>query len=178
MRHLSLDYARADRPHPLGYGLLIVASVAVAALISYHATLTEDIAQARAALQKLEAPRRQSTREVQRQDKEIELRLQNAQMVLSQLGVPWDQLFRAFESVAEDDVGLLGISPDAAKKEIKLAAEAKNMEAMLAYHRKLAENPAFTDVSLATHNVAEQDPQQPVRFTVTATWVIASNAPR
>lgn len=175
MRQLSLDFARTARAHPLAYLLLVLASLAVAALFSYHGSVTDQIARTRTALEKTEAPPRQSARDSQRETKEMEQRLQNAQLVLGQLSVPWEKLFRALEAVMEDDVGLLGLNPDAAKKQIKLSAEAKNLEAMLSFHRKLAENPAFTDVSLAEHDVLQQDPQQPVRFGVTATWALSSD---
>jgi hypothetical protein len=176
MRRLSLDFARTARPHPAGYALLIASGIAVAVLFRYHASLTDQIVQARTEIEKTEAPKRRPTRDSERQNKEMEQRLQNAQQVLAQLSVPWDRLFRALEAVSEDDVALLGLSPDAAKKQIKLTAEAKNLESMLSFQRKMAENTTFTDISIAEHDVVREDPQQPIRFGVTATWVIEANA--
>lgn len=175
MRRLSLDFARTARPHPLGYALLIASGIAVAVLFRYHASLTDQIAQARTEIEKSEAPLGRPAKNGARQTKEMEQRLQNAQQVLGQLGTPWEQLFRALEAVGEDDVALLSLTPDAAKKQIKLTAEAKSLESMLSFHRKMVENPAFTDVSLAEHDVVREDPQQPIRFGITATWVIDGN---
>jgi len=47
---------------------------------------------------------------------------------------------------------------------------------MLSYHRKLQENPTFKEVSLGEHEIVQQDPYRPVRFSVTATWVIKGYA--
>jgi len=99
-----------------------------------------------------------------------------ARVVLSHLTVPWEALFRGLESVDEKDVALLSMIPDAEKQQIKLTLEAKNLNAMLSYHRKLQENPTFKEVSLGEHEIVQQDPYRPVRFSVTATWVIKGYA--
>jgi Tfp pilus assembly protein PilN len=99
-----------------------------------------------------------------------------ARVVLSHLTVPWETLFRGLESVDEKDVALLSMIPDAEKQQIKLTLEAKNLNAMLSYHRKLQENPTFKEVSLGEHEIVQQDPYRPVRFSVTATWVIKGYA--
>lgn len=84
---------------------------------------------------------------------------------------PWQVLFATLESLASADVALLSLTPDARKRQLRIAAEARDLGAMLAYHRKLEDTPALRDVSLVTHEFAEQVQGRPVRFSLVASWV-------
>lgn len=84
---------------------------------------------------------------------------------------PWQALFTTLESLASDDVALLSLTPDARKHQLRVTAEARDLGAMLAYHRKLEDTPALRDVSLVNHEFAEQVQGRPVRFSLVASWV-------
>ncbi|AKU10085.1 hypothetical protein AzCIB_0180 [Azoarcus sp. CIB] len=84
---------------------------------------------------------------------------------------PWQALFATLESLASDDVALLSLTPDARKHQLRVTAEARDLGAMLAYHRKLEDTPALRDVSLVNHEFAEQVQGRPVRFSLVASWV-------
>ncbi|MBD5801740.1 hypothetical protein AZOA_11640 [Azoarcus sp. Aa7] len=84
---------------------------------------------------------------------------------------PWQDLFATLEALASDDVALLSLTPDARKHQLRVTAEARDLGAMLAYHRKLEDTPALRDVSLVNHEFAEQVQGRPVRFSLVANWV-------
>lgn len=108
-------------------------------------------------------------------DSEIDHRqgeLRIARQVIDQLDTPWNTLFSAIESTYDDNVTLLGIEPEPTRQEVKLIAEAKDFSAMAAYLRKARQSKVLHDAWLLNHQVNSQDPLRPVRFTVSATWVL------
>jgi Tfp pilus assembly protein PilN len=74
------------------------------------------------------------------------------------------------EASVGDQVTLLGVEPDTEKRELRLIAEAKDLDAMLAYARRLQESALFSDAYVVSHQIQQQDPQKPVRFVVNAQW--------
>jgi len=79
-------------------------------------------------------------------------------------------LFSAVESYSKDDVAVLSIEPDSQKGLVRINAEAKSLDSMLAYLVYLQKTPLFRQVELVNHQVQEQDPQQPIRFMLHASW--------
>lgn len=96
--------------------------------------------------------------------------IKNANQVLLQLSLPWDGLFQAVESANGGKVALLGIDPDSKRGRIKVSGEAKDFDALLGYIRTLQASKFFTGVYLQHHQVQEQDPDKPIRFTLDASW--------
>lgn len=171
MRRIDLDFERRAGPNALAYLLLLAgAALAVAVAGEYQSASTELEAQQEVLRRFQSAPRQQPGADP-RSQRERDERIAGANSILGRLAIPWDALFKGLESVDEADVALLALSPDAAKQQIKLGLEAKNLAAMVSYHSKLERTPLFADVSFAQHEIAEQDPNRPVRFTVSATWV-------
>lgn len=176
MRQLSLDYERKPGTHGIGYALLLVGCAMMAFMTNYYWALTHDLQAMRDSLQSSQAVRAKGGSKDPRGAKDLDERLLAARAVIDQLSIPWDNLFEALENIEQNGIALLAVSPDPRKNRIKLSGEAKNLEAMLAYHRSLARSPTFSDASLTTHDVVQQDPQLPVRFTATATWIPITNA--
>jgi Tfp pilus assembly protein PilN len=173
MRRIDLDFERRRGPNSLAWLLLVAgAALAVAVAGEYQRVSAELQAQDQALRQFQSAPRQQAGADPRAQ-REREERIAGAGVVLDHLAIPWDALFNGLESIDEGDVALLSMSPDATKQQIKLGLEAKNLAAMLSYHGKLEQTPIFADVSLAQHEIAQQDPNRPVRFTIAARWVSA-----
>ncbi len=102
----------------------------------------------------------------------VALEVKHAREILLQLSMPWNELFASVESVEAPNVALLGIESDIDKQRVKISAEAKNLGAMLDYLRALEGRPTFADVYLQSHQIQQQDPQHPVRFVLTATWLV------
>ncbi|NTV94330.1 MAG: PilN domain-containing protein, partial [Thiobacillus sp.] len=90
--------------------------------------------------------------------------------VLNQLALPWDRLFSAVEESSGADVALLVMEPDTLKGLVRIGGEAKHLDAALAFVKQLGAHPIFTRVALQNHQVQQQDPQKPVRFSLVAAW--------
>ena len=96
-----------------------------------------------------------------------------ATAVRDQLAVPWPQFFAGLEDAANEDVALLALHADPAARVFRLAGEARNFAALMAYVRRLASVPGFSDVQLAGYEVRQQDPRRPVAFSLSGTWMPA-----
>ena len=90
--------------------------------------------------------------------------------VVGHLAGPGDRLFVTLEAVDGPDVALLMLSPDTRKRTLRIQAEARDVDAMLAYLRVLEQSGAFTQVVLVEHEIQDSDPQRPLRFSLAAAW--------
>ncbi len=89
--------------------------------------------------------------------------------IAAKLTLPWDELFRAVEGAEAKDVALLSLEPDSRHRSLRITAEAKDKQAMLAYLASLASGKTLLDVHLIEHEV-QAEAGQPVRFTLLASW--------
>lgn len=177
MRALHLDYQRSVRPVPwLGLVVLGSALVALALLTSHYQELGQRSAmwEARVAYgERLSSHRARALRPVSAQAaREQVLEVQHANQVLRQLSLPWDTLFRAVESAGGESVALLSMEPDIQKGTVRISGEAKNFAAMLEYIRQLGARDVFGSVHLQNHQIQQDDPQKPVRFSLLAVWKV------
>lgn len=173
MRHLDLEF-QPRRSSPLAWSLLAVGSAMVAGLVLLQHSLQAEQVEREASVYSLEQQlgRRPATvaplgTAASREQAE---RLVQMQSVSQQLQRPWQQLFTMLEAQPQDDVALLSLAPDARKGQLRITAEARNLEAMLQYHQRLEASAELSDVSLLNHEVLAAQPEHPVRFTLTATW--------
>lgn len=86
--------------------------------------------------------------------------------VVRQLNTPWGGLLAALEATTPDDVALVSIEPDARQGSVRIQAEAKALEVLLAYAQALKAVALFADVVPLKHETNEQDPNRPVRLTL------------
>lgn len=87
-----------------------------------------------------------------------------------QLNLPWRDLVEAVQAATPDNVALLALEPDARRRLLRITAEARNSDDMLAYVAKMEEGGWFGSVALTRHEIAEQEPNRPLRFQLTAQW--------
>ncbi|MES2317556.1 MAG: hypothetical protein V4631_08670 [Pseudomonadota bacterium] len=87
-----------------------------------------------------------------------------------QLNLPWRALHDAIGAATPASIAMLALEPDARRRSIKITAEAKNSDAMIAYVEALKEQELFTGVALTRHEVNELDPNKPIRFQLEAEW--------
>lgn len=87
-----------------------------------------------------------------------------------QLNLPWRDLADALRSATPDNVALLALEPDARRRTLRITAEARSSDDMLAYLARMQEQDPFGAVVLTRHEIAEQDPNRPLRFQLTAQW--------
>ena len=89
---------------------------------------------------------------------------------IAQLNLPWRALHDAVRAATPPSVALLALEPDARKRMLRITAEAKNSDDMLAYVSLLEREEWFASVTLVRHEVLEQDPNRPLRFQLDAGW--------
>ncbi|MES2016632.1 MAG: hypothetical protein V4484_09055 [Pseudomonadota bacterium] len=89
---------------------------------------------------------------------------------IMQLNLPWRALHDAIGAATPPGIALLALEPDARRRSIKVTAETRNSDAMIAYIEALKEQELFTAVSLTRHEINELDPNRPIRFQLDAEW--------
>jgi Tfp pilus assembly protein PilN len=172
MRALDLDFVAGNRRGRwLGIGLLAIAAIATAKLADMYAESQREVEQIEARIASIERRANGISSDAPKLADATIQEIRHANQVIDQITLPWDRLFRAVESVANGRVALLGITPDQAGGTVALSAEAADIEAMFEYVKGLQRAPSLARVYLLNHQVNAMDPQRPVRFTVTASWM-------
>lgn len=87
-----------------------------------------------------------------------------------QLNLPWADVQEAVAAATPPTIALLALEPDPNKQLLKISAEAKNADDMIAYIEQLKEQEFFTGAALVRHEVSDLDPNHPIRFQVEAQW--------
>ena len=90
-----------------------------------------------------------------------------------QLNLPWRGLHDAIQAATPADIALLALEPDAKKNSVRITAEAKSSDDMIAYVARLQDVDWFNAVLLTRHEINEQDPNRPIRFQIDAQWKAA-----
>ena len=172
MRALTLNFIRTPRSRPwLGMVLLIVGALALGQVVNYERALVDQIELANARLDVLtKGSQVKPTQPVNAEEQAAEIRRANE--ILQQLAMPWRALFHAVEEASDKEIALLSIQPDAGKRVLRLAGEAKNFDALVAFIARLERSPILSQVYLSSHELRLQDPQQPVRFALVANWTV------
>ena len=171
---LHLDFVRPERRRGRAAALLLAAGLAAvggagADYVRGRAQaerLEQAIADA-ARLARRELPRLRATAPDPRQLAEA---VRGANLVLAQLTVPWDALFREIEAASDDGVVLLSIQPDAATGSVRITGEARRYEEALAYVDRLERGALLGRVFLASHELRPGGPPRPVAFALVAQW--------
>lgn len=86
--------------------------------------------------------------------------------IARQLNIPWAQLLDALENATPPDIALVAIEPDARRASIRLQAEARALEPLLAYPGALRASGLFDDAVLVKHETNEQDGAKPMRLSL------------
>ena len=87
-----------------------------------------------------------------------------------QLNLPWRALHEAVRGATPPSVALLALEPDARKRVLRITAEARGSDDMIAYIEALQKQDWFGAVTLVRHEISEQDPNRPIRFQLDAQW--------
>ena len=191
MRSLKLKFpANGGYAKREGNALLLL-GIVVLAIVLYEFKVTMDEAeyweirianmdqrvQSRATPQILSTPggrepgRRETGRRETSGPREIKVEVKKANAVMSELDLPWEALFDSLEHAASRDVALLSFQPNAVGRTIRIGGEAKNISAMLDFVGALEREPAVEDAYLLKYEIKRDDPQQPVIFSLTASWI-------
>jgi Tfp pilus assembly protein PilN len=87
-----------------------------------------------------------------------------------QLNLPWRALHDAVQEGTPANIALLAMEPDARRSSVRITAEARSSDDMIAYVERLQKVEWFSAVLLSRHEINEQDPNRPIRFQLDAQW--------
>ena len=161
-------------PRPLarwpGWTLLLIGTLTLALAARHWAGLRTEVDLARIRLENREAlaPPERSTTPTITVTPEMEARAHERELIMRALHLDWPGLFAALEKAQTPNIALLTLQPDSRRGTLLMTGEARDMAAVIDYQSRL--NAGLRDVVLITHEVQEQNPHKPVRFTVTALW--------
>lgn len=173
MRTLTLDYQRSTRPGWGSWLLLGVGIVAATGAVIHSAALSRESSawEARTAETRRYAQRGKTAAGTEARTLEEAARdLKSANEVLQKLSVPWEKLFAALEATRGNKIALLTVAPDVAKAQVRIVAEAKTAQDMLDYLRRLGSETAFSGAILLSHQIQQQNSEQPLRFSLVVNW--------
>jgi Tfp pilus assembly protein PilN len=164
MRALRIDFCRSP-PSPrwlapllLAVAVAFASDVGLSYLDSRHQMKKNEASLARLDPRSYKPARNASTEEIAA-----------ARETLQRLSTPWDKLFGALESAADEQVALLAIQPDPRAGTVVISGDSKDYLAALTYVLNLSRAEALSHVQLAKHEV-KNDPQKTVAFSVSAQW--------
>lgn len=171
---LSIDFnSRPQRARPVNIAaVLLAASACGAAFLDYRTTaadaddLSLQVGKARHGVE-----RRTDRPAVAAQDKLTPNVIAATNRAIAALNLPWREILEVFEAKTLANVALLALEPDSQKRLLRITAEAKAPEDMADFLEMLAAEPRFPEVTLTRHEINEQDPNRPIRFTMEARWV-------
>jgi hypothetical protein len=167
---LSLDFvSQRSRMTLVGVALLALGAIAAAGTYAQYHTMQSR----RAGLElKLAAAARRNHREPALDARAAGF-AEAAGRMAEQLGTPWTKLLAELEGASHDTVGqvaLLSIEPDAAKHNVHITGESKDLALAIAYVQRLQASSLLRYPMLDSHELKTDDPQHPVRFAMTAEW--------
>ena len=87
-----------------------------------------------------------------------------------QLNLPWRALRDAVAAGTPANIALIALEPDPRRRSMKITAEAKSSDDMIAYVEQLKQQQLFGAVALLRHEINELDPNRPIRFQLDAEW--------
>ena len=93
--------------------------------------------------------------------------------VIGAIRIDWENLFRNIDKAVSEEVSLLAIRPNASGKSVQISGEARDMAAALAFVEALRRAP-LAQVTLLSHQTRQNDPQHPIAFEISATWLSGS----
>jgi len=176
MRKLDIDFQHRPAPSAGGWVLLAAGLAAAGAIghLGWQQQQRHDYQASR--LARLQAPGTAGASLAASQQKD-DPRVVAARQQMDKAKLPWDTLFAALESADQTDVALLAVAPEPLRQQVKIHAEARSFDAMLAFQRHLQLNTGLTQVVLTDHTVVKDVAEKPVRFHLVANWGMSHVSP-
>lgn len=177
MRKIQLDFAAPSmrralyRIQPLALAGVVVGAMlcAGAAWSGYRALQQSRAADARQ-MRALQASHPAMPASAMRKVVIPEAQARAVNGAIMQLNLPWRELQQAVAGSVPPGIALLALEPDPRKQVLKITAEAKNADDMIAYIEQLKQQEFFAGAALARHEIVDTDPNRPLRFQAEVQW--------
>lgn len=171
MKRLDLDFRKTRPASPWAGWVMLAIAVAFAADlgVSYY-NVREAVGWKETRLARLgsQAPGAGRTGTPSRNISAEEITF--ARETIRRLSVPWDDLFGALESTLTDKVALLAIEPDPKSGTVVISGDGQDYVSTLDYVARLGRTNVLTHVHLVKHELRQDEPRQPVGFSISASW--------
>lgn len=162
-RRLDIDFKRRRARFPWAGPLLFAIAAVFAADVGFsYAKVREASRKNEATLAQLEPRRERTARKASPEE------IAAARETVQRLALPWDNLFRALEGAASEQVALLSIEPDPKAGTVLITGDGKDYLATLSYVLNLSQAQTLSRVQLVRHEARPGD--RAVGFSVSASW--------
>ncbi len=173
MTALAIDFAAPARRGTslLGLVLVLAGAISLAAVALDLEETESQLAAAEARLRSLS--RGQAARSPATPDAKPGAKIAvaaPAAAILPRLRTPWHELLAELEQAAELPVAVLSVDAEARGRSLRLAAEAKTMDDVLAFVERLRQSRRLDDVYLLAHEERKLGAATVIAFTVQASW--------
>ena len=98
------------------------------------------------------------------------LEMRQIEEISRQLQLPWEDVFGGVQRAATVRVALLEVVPEPETRSLRVVAEARRANDIWDYMTRLSRQPGFGQVVLKEHELRQDQPQQPIRFTLALKW--------
>jgi Tfp pilus assembly protein PilN len=172
--HIGIDFQSRLGGGWIGVVLLLAGLAAAAMSVQWYALIGDEIAALEAKADDIKRVARRARGEFiesSRDPKELQQEIRFANAIIQKMAVPWGALFQELESSAGKSVALLSMQPNLQSHQVRISGEARNLEAVFDYARRLGESKLLDQVYLTEHAVRNEQAQKPVVFSLTAQWV-------
>jgi len=170
---LTLDFVpHRRRPSLLGW-LILLSSVlvAIAVTLEYLDTLERlDDAQLQLARAERLQQRAKGAQQTRKPTPVPDVELRRAAHLAAGLQGPWLQLMPQLEAAGNGDIALLSLDADTAKAQINVAGEARSLEAVFDYAKRIGEQSGFASVQVQNYEFHKSGTQDVVQFKLSARW--------
>jgi hypothetical protein len=170
MKPIAIDFAPRPRAFRPTLWLLVIAGAICSLAILHYLQIRDQAAEAKARLaaeyRLIEAESRQQAAASLLSPE----RVASVNEAIMRLNTPWELLLDGVERSLSDDVALLSINPESARRHLNRIAETKDPAAMIAFVGRLSETELFSDVLLQRHRIEDGSAGRPYRFAVEAQW--------
>jgi hypothetical protein len=178
MRSLRLKFPDSGlEAKGAGYAVMLLGIVVLASVLYQFKTAIDEVAYLDLRIAGMDRRTQRGTMppaSLAQGGREIKQELRKANAVMSEIDLPWEALFDSVEYAASHDVALLSLQPDAAGRTMRIGGEAKSMPALLDFVSALEREPVLKDAYLLKYEIKQDDPQRPIVFSLTASWIEAS----
>ena len=170
MRKLGLDFnARRRQNEWVGWALLLIGLALWGEMGVSTFNLQRELASLEKKIIKSGAAEKKSKQHSVLSFTPVEIN--QAREIIARIAIPWDDLFRAVETIKIDRVALLALEPDPKTGKLQLRGEAADLSALLTYVARLGRSEQLHDVYLLQHEIKPgMNPSYPVAFSINARW--------
>lgn len=179
MYPLKLDYANTKVTWtPQGVVCVVLGLALTAGSVSSYQYLhmkLDDTTETLAAVQKRIDREQRKKDKLAAELKSHRAEIQEAEVVMKRLTVPWDALFGVVERVGArhlNQITILAIHPDVDERRVVVDGRSADLDVLFDFVTQLQESKIIRSARLGHHHLEldKKDRARPVRFTVVAEW--------